>query len=165
MDGPIPNDLDLVSWSLVRNKKKTKAKKVYEERRQVWHFSSYYIILFIHVEYTWYCNSRAGGNRGPRGNPFPPLCVQMDFPWTFQTNNMCNDINHVWSHFYEILVVLKHHRRLWNNIFDTAISRSINIPKNAKYTPLMWVFMHLKMSVSKMLFDRHLWYFRTTKIW
>ena len=35
MDGPIPNDLDLVSWSLVRNKKKTKAKKVYEERRQV----------------------------------------------------------------------------------------------------------------------------------
>ena len=33
MDGPISNDLDPVPWSL--SKKKTKAKKVYEERRQV----------------------------------------------------------------------------------------------------------------------------------
>ena len=50
-------------------------------------------------------------------------------------------------------------------VFDTDISRSINIPKNAKYTPLMWVFMHLKMSVSKIIFHRPLWYFRTAKIW
>ena len=42
MDGPISNDLDPIPWSL--SKKKTKAKKVYEERRQVRHFSSYYII-------------------------------------------------------------------------------------------------------------------------
>ena len=93
------------------------------------------------------------------------LCVQMDFTLKFEANTKCNNINYVWSHFYQILVVLKHHRRLWNNIFDTAISRSINIPKNAKYTPLMWVFMHLKMPVSKILFHRRLWYFRTTKIW
>ena len=33
MDGPISNDLDPIPWSL--SKKKTKAKKVYEERRQV----------------------------------------------------------------------------------------------------------------------------------
>ena len=93
------------------------------------------------------------------------LCVQMDFTRTFDANTKCNNINYVWSHFYQILVVLKHHRRLWNNIFDTDISRSINIPKIAKYTPLMLVFMHLKMSVSKILFHRRLWYFRTTKIW
>ena len=93
------------------------------------------------------------------------LCVQKDFTRTFEANTKCNNINYVWSHFYQILVVLKYHRRLWNNIFDTDISRSINIPKNAKYTPLMWVFMHLKMSVSKILFHRRLWYFRTTKIW
>ena len=93
------------------------------------------------------------------------LCVQMDFTRTFDANTKCNNINYVWSHFYQILVVLKHHRRLWNNIFDTDISRSTNIPKDAKYTPLMLVFMHLKMSVSKILFHRRLWSFRTTKIW
>ena len=32
----------------------------------------------------------------------PPhtVCVQMDFKRTFQTNAKCNNINHVWSHFY-----------------------------------------------------------------
>ena len=95
----------------------------------------------------------------------PTLCVQMDFTRTFEANNKCNNINYVWSHFYQILVVLKYHRRLWDNIFNTDISRSINIPKNAKYTPLMWVFMHLKMSVSKILFHKRIWHFRTTKIW
>ena len=47
----------------------------------------------------------------------------------------CNNINHVWSHFCKILVVLKY---LWANIFDTDICRSINIPKKTKYicTPL-----------------------------
>ena len=88
--------------------------------------------------------------------PAPPLCVQMDFTRTFEANTKCNNINYVWSHFYQILVVLMYHRRLWNNIFDTDISRSINIPKKAKYAPLMWVFMHLKMSVSKILFHRRL---------
>ena len=101
----------------------------------------------------------------PNSKAPPPLCVQMDFTRTFEANTKCNNINYVWSHFYQILVVLKYHRRLWNNIFDTDISRSINIPKKAKYAPLMWVFMHLKMSVSKILFHRRLWYFSTTKIW
>ena len=65
------------------------------------------------------------------------LCVQMDFTLKFEANTKCNNINYVWSHFYQILVVLKYHRRLWNNIFDTDISRSISIPKKAKYTTLM----------------------------
>ena len=65
------------------------------------------------------------------------LCVQMDFTRTFETTTKCNNINHVWSHFYKILVVLKYHRRLWANIFDTDICRSINIPKKPKYTTLM----------------------------
>ena len=89
----------------------------------------------------------------------------MDFTRTFDANTKCNNINYVWSHFFQILVVLKLHRSLWKNIFDTDISRSKNIPKDAKYTPLMLVFMHLKMSVSKILFHRRIWYFRTTKIW
>ena len=55
------------------------------------------------------------------------LCVQMDFMRTFKTTTKCNTINHVWSHFYKILVVWKYHRRLWVNIFDTDISRCINI--------------------------------------
>ena len=39
------------------------------------------------------------------------LCVQMDFTRTFEANTKCNNKNHVWSHFYNILVVLKYHRR------------------------------------------------------
>ena len=54
--------------------------------------------------------------------PHTAQCVQMDFTRTFQANTKCNNINHVWSHFYKILVVLKYHRRLWANIFDTDIS-------------------------------------------
>ena len=65
------------------------------------------------------------------------LCVQMDFTQTFEANAKCNNINHVWSHFYKILVVLKYHRRPWANIFDPDIFRSINIEKNSKYTTLM----------------------------
>ena len=64
------------------------------------------------------------------------LCVQMGFKRTFQTNTKCKNINHVWSHFCNLLVVLKYHRRLWANIFGTDIYRSINI-KKAKYTTLM----------------------------
>ena len=41
------------------------------------------------------------------------LCVQMDLKWTFEANAKCNNINHVWSHFYQILVVLKYHWHLW----------------------------------------------------
>ena len=55
----------------------------------------------------------------------------MDFTQTFQANAKCNNINHVWSHFYKILVVLKYHRHPWVNIFDTDMCRSINIPKEA----------------------------------
>ena len=94
-----------------------------------------------------------------------PLCVQMDFTRTFQANAKCNNINYVWSQFYKILVVLKYHRRPWVNIFDTSICRSINIPKKSKYTTLMQIFMHLKMSVSKILAQGRLWYFKTTKNW
>ena len=60
------------------------------------------------------------------------LCVQMDFTRTFEANAKCNNINYVWSHFYQILVVLKYHGRLSNNSFDNDISRRINIPKNDK---------------------------------
>ena len=51
------------------------------------------------------------------------------FKRTFQTTTKCNNINHFWSQFYEILVVLKYHKRLWANIFDTDICRSITIKK------------------------------------
>ena len=87
-------------------------------------------------------------DRFPYSNQGGALCVQMDFKRILQTNTNCHNINHVSSHFYKILVVLKYHRRLGANIFDTIICRSMNIPKKAKYTPLMWVFMHVKMSVS-----------------
>ena len=92
------------------------------------------------------------------------LCVQIDFTWTFQTNTMCNSINHVWSHFYKILVVLKYHRRLWANIFDTDISRCINTYIKVVYLAFFGIFMLLQMSVSKILAHRRLWYFKTTKI-
>ena len=42
----------------------------------------------------------------------PPLSVQMDFTRTFEANAKCKNINHVWSQFYKILVVLKYHRSL-----------------------------------------------------
>ena len=44
---------------------------------------------------------------------------------------------------YQVLVVLKHHRRLWANIFDTDISRSIYTQIKVKYNPLIKVFMPL----------------------
>ena len=94
----------------------------------------------------------------------PTLCVQMDFMRTFQTNSKCNNINHVWSHFYKILVVLKYHRRLWANIFDTDISRCINTYIKVVYLAFFGIFMLLQMSVSKILAHRRLWYFKTTKI-
>ena len=93
-----------------------------------------------------------------------PLCVQMDFTRTFQTNTKCNNINHVWSHFYKILVVLKYHRRLWANIFDTDISRCINTYIKVVYLAFFGIVMLLQMSVSKILAHRRLWYFKTTKI-
>ena len=93
------------------------------------------------------------------------LCVQMDFTRTFEANTKCNNINYVWSHFYQILVVLKYHRRLWNIIFDTDIFRCINTHIKGMYLAFFWIFMLLEMSVSKILCHRRLWYFRTTKIW
>ena len=68
----------------------------------------------------------------------------MDFTRTFEANNKCNNMKCVWSHFFQILVVLKYHRRLWNNIFG--------------------IFMLLQMFVPKMLTQGGLWYFKTTKI-
>ena len=93
------------------------------------------------------------------------LCVQIDFTQTFEANTKCNNINYVWSHFYQILVVMKYHRCLWNNIFDTDIFRCINTHIKGVYLSFFGIFMLLEMSVSKILFHRHLWYFITTKIW
>ena len=98
-----------------------------------------------------------------RGTNAPPLCVQMDFMRTFQTNAKCNNINHVWSHFCKILVVLKYHWRLWVNIFDRDISRCINTYIKLVYLAFFGIVMLLQMSVSKILAQGHLWYFKTTK--
>ena len=38
------------------------------------------------------------------------LSVQMDFTQTFEANAKCNNINHVSSQYYKVLVVLKYHR-------------------------------------------------------
>ena len=38
-------------------------------------------------------------------------------------------------------MVLKYHRRPWGNIFDTDICRSMNIPKNAKYTTCRYLWI------------------------
>ena len=93
------------------------------------------------------------------------LCVQMDFMRTFEANTKCNNNKYVWGHFYQILVVLKYHRRLWNNIFDTDIFRCINTHIKGVYLAFFGIFMLLEMSVSKILLHRRLWYFKSTKIW
>ena len=62
------------------------------------------------------------------------------------------------------LVVLKYHRRLWANIFDTDISRCINTYIKVVYLVFSGIVMLLQMSVLKILAHRHLWYFKTTKI-
>ena len=110
----------------------------------------------------------AGWEFGSSNNPFPArgaLCIQMDFTRTFEANTKCNNMKYVWSHFYQILVVLKYHRCLWNNIFDTDIFRCINTHIKGVYLAFFGIYMLLEMSVSNILFPRHLWYFRTTKIW
>ena len=107
--------------------------------------SNSFICDVINLYVTWNIpntlESRAGETVLDMGMSLHPHCVfhgvQMDFTRTFQTNAKLNNINHVWSHFCKILVVLKYHRRLWANIFDTDICRSITIPKKAKYTILM----------------------------
>ena len=93
------------------------------------------------------------------------LCVQMDFTRTFKANTKCNNMKYVWSHFYQILLVLKYHRRLWNNIFDTDIFRCIKTYIKGVYLAFFGIFMLLEMSVSKILFHRRLWCFRTNEIW
>ena len=95
----------------------------------------------------------------------PALCVQMDFTRTFEANTKCNNNKYVWSQFYQILVVLKYHRRLWNNIFDTDILTCINTHIKGVNLAFLGIFMLLEMCVSKILYRRRLWYFRTTKIW
>ena len=82
-------------------------------------------------------------------DPYPPLCVQMDFMRTFQTNAKCNNINHVWNHFSKVLVVLKYHRRLWANIFDLprCINR-LNPYIKVVYLAFFGIVMLLQMSVS-----------------
>ena len=89
------------------------------------------------------------------------LCVQMDFTRTFQTNTKCNNINHVWSHFYKVLVVLK---SMISSIFDKDTSRCINTNVKVVYLAFSGIFMFLQMFVSKILAHRHLWYFRTAKL-
>ena len=80
--------------------------------------------------------------------PCTALCVQMDFTRTFEANTKCNNIKYVWSHFYQILVVLKYHRRLWNNIFDTDIFRCINTNIKGVYLAIFGIFVLLEMSLS-----------------
>ena len=76
------------------------------------------------------------------------LCVEMDLTRTFQASTKCNNRNSVWNHPYQVLVVLKHHRRLWANIFDTDISRSINTQNKSKYNLLIRRSMALDMFAS-----------------
>ena len=78
-------------------------------------------------------------------------------------NEKCNYINHVSSHFYNFFVILKYYRCLWANIFDTDIYRCINTYIKVVYWAFLGIFMLLQMSVSKILADRRLWYFKTTK--
>ena len=79
------------------------------------------------------------------------LCVQIDFTRTFEANTKCNNKNHVWSHYYKFLVVLKYHRHPWVNIFDTDISRCINTYIKVVYLAFFGILMLLQMSVSKTL--------------
>ena len=96
-------------------------------------------------------------------DPPTQLRVQMDFTRTFEANAKCNSINQVCSHFYNFFVILKYHRCLWGNIFDTGIYRCINTYIKVVYWAFLGIFMLLQMSVSKILTDRRLWYFKTTK--
>ena len=90
------------------------------------------------------------------------LCVHIDFTRTFQTNDKYNNVNYVWSHICKILVILKYHRHPWVNIFDTDISRCINTYIKVVYLAFFGIFMLLKMSVSKILAQGRLWYFKAT---
>ena len=85
----------------------------------------------------------------------PPLCDQMDFTLKFEAKSKCNNMKYVESHFYQILLVLKCHRCLWNNIFETEIFWSNLV--------FLGIFMLLQMSVSKISAHRRLWYFKTAK--
>ena len=60
----------------------------------------------------------------------------------------CNNINHLWSQLYKILVVLKYHRHLWGNIFDTDVSRCINIDIKGLYLAFFWnIYAHRNVCV------------------
>ena len=69
----------------------------------------------------------------------------MDFTRTFEANTNCNNIDYVWSHFYQILAVLMWHRCLWNNIFDTYIFRCINTYIKLVYSAFFGMYMLLQM--------------------
>ena len=62
---------------------------------------------------------------GRRSHPPVPV-ISNGFYTDISNQHQVQQYNHVWSHFYKILVVLKWHRCLWANIFDTDISRCIN---------------------------------------
>ena len=123
------------------------------EGKKIWRST-----ILIGLSYYFYSLFYNAKNWGPGA-----LCVQMDFTQTFQTNTKCDNINHVWSHVYKLLVVLKYHRSLWVNIFDTDISRCIHTYIILVYLTLFGVVMLLQMSVSKILTHMRLWYFKTTK--
>ena len=65
--------------------------------------------------------------------------------------------------FLKFFVILKYHRCLWANIFDTDIYRCINTYIKVVYWAFLGIFMLLQMSVSRILADRLLWYIKTTK--
>ena len=98
-----------------------------------------------------------------RGNCPPPHCV---FKWILfeHLKPTGNNINHVWSQYYKVLVVLKYHRRPWVNIYDTDIFRCINTDIKMVYLVFFGIFMLLQMSVSKILTQGSIWYFKTTTI-
>ena len=108
---------------------------------------------FCQLPFQWiyYCHSSKSTGKPTGKTHLCALCVQMDFTQTFQTKTKCNKINHVCSYFYKSLVVLKYHRCLWANIFDTDINRCINIYIKVVYLAFLGTFMLLQMSVSKIL--------------
>ena len=103
------------------------------------------------------------GQKSGRG----ALCFQMDFTRTFEAYTKCSIMKYALNHIYQVFVVLKYHRSLWKNIFDTDIFRCINTHIKGVYLAFFGIFMLLEMSLSKVLAHRRLWHFKTqnTKIW
>ena len=106
-------------------------------------------------KYCFHLHTAQSSNWGKREGWGGTVCSN-GFCWTFQTNTKCNNKNHVWSHFYNILVVLKYHRRLLANIFDTDISRCINTYIKVVYLAFLGYFCSYKCFYSD--FEKNIGY-------